>query len=92
VDARADKMQNWITQKIWNMSRQAVEAYIRGMWPKGKLLREEDPEYWREILDLFENGVDADDAGKWDAIDNPVEILKWDNPDMYRGENDDDEY
>jgi hypothetical protein len=89
---RADKMQNWITQKIWNMSRQAVEAYIRMMWPKRTLLKEEDPEYWQGVLRLFEDGVKFEGAGNWDAIDNPVEILKWDNPNMYRGENGDDEY
>jgi hypothetical protein len=92
VDVRADKTQNWGTQKIWNMSRHAVETYIKCMWPKGKLLKKDDPGYWRGVLDLFENGIDADSAGDWDAIDNPVEIFEWDNPDMYRGKNGDDKY
>jgi hypothetical protein len=55
------------------------------MWPKRKLLKEEDLEYWRGVLRLFEDGVKFEGAGNWDAIDNPVEILRWDNPDMYYG-------
>jgi hypothetical protein len=62
------------------------------MWPKGKLLEKDDPKNWRGVLNLFENGIDADSAGEWDAIDNPVEIFEWDNPDMYRGKNGDDKY
>jgi hypothetical protein len=62
------------------------------MWLAGKLLRKEDPEYWRGVLRLFEEGIKVEGTGIWDAIENPVEILKRDNPDMYRGDNDDDEY
>jgi hypothetical protein len=81
LDVRADKMQNWITQRIWNMSPSTVVDYIKMMWPARKLLREDDPEYWRG----FQDGIEAEGAGIWDAIENPVKILRWDNPDMYRG-------
>jgi hypothetical protein len=36
-------------------------------------------------MQLFDNGVSANGAGVWDAIENPAEIFRWDNPDMYRG-------
>jgi hypothetical protein len=55
------------------------------------LLREDDPEYWARIMRLFDDGIGVDDAGIWDAIENPVEILRWDNPDMYCG-GDENEY
>jgi hypothetical protein len=29
VDVRADKTQKWHTQKIWDMSRNSIEAYIK---------------------------------------------------------------
>jgi hypothetical protein len=92
VDVRADKTRNWLTQMMWNMSSRTVEAYIKMMWPAGKLLKKVDLEYWRGVLRLFKEGIKVNGAGIWDAIENPVEILKWDNPDMYRGDNDDDEY
>jgi hypothetical protein len=72
-------------KKIWNMSQHAVETYKKMMWPARILLREDDPEYWRGVLRLFEDGVEVEGTGIWDAIENPVEILRWDNPDMYHG-------
>jgi hypothetical protein len=92
VDMRADKTQNWLTQMIWTMSPRTVEAYIKMMWPARILLRKEDSEYWRGALRQFEEGMEVEGAGIWDAIENPVEILRWDNPNMYCGDNDDDEY
>jgi hypothetical protein len=41
---------------------------------------------------LFDDGVKADGAGIWDATEIPVKNLRWDNPDMYRGDDNDDEY
>jgi hypothetical protein len=56
-------------------------------------MREDDPQYWVKVVKLFDDGVKADGAaGNWNAEENPVEKLRWDNPDMYRGDNDDDEY
>jgi hypothetical protein len=48
-------------------------------------LKELDPKYWSKCMALFYDGISADGAGIWDAIENPVEILRWDNPNMYRG-------
>jgi hypothetical protein len=87
IDVRADKTQNWITQKIWNISPSGLVAYIKMMWPARILLREDDPEYWRQVVRPFEDGIKVEGAGIWDAIENPVKILRWDNPDMYRGGN-----
>jgi hypothetical protein len=84
-DVQADKTQNWITQKIWSMSKIEIQVYTQCRWPVGKLLREEDPEYWFKCMQLFDGGNRANGAGIWDAIENPVEILRWDNPDMYCG-------
>jgi hypothetical protein len=56
--------------------------------PAGKLLREEDPKYWFKCMELFEDGVRAGGAGVWDAIENPIKILRWDDPDMYCGGDD----
>jgi hypothetical protein len=92
VDVRADKTQKWPTQKIWDLSRNSIEAYIRNVWPARKLLREYNEDYWGRILDVFMEGIRAEDPGIWDANENPVQILKWDDPDMYRGKNDNDEY
>jgi hypothetical protein len=92
VDVRADKTQNWLTQKIWNVSREGVKAYIEWAWPARKHWREDDPGYTGKVFRLFMDGIEMDGAGAWDAIENPVEILKWDNPNMYPGDNDDDEY
>jgi hypothetical protein len=40
IDERADKMHNWITQRIWNMSPGAVVAYIKMMWLAREPLRD----------------------------------------------------
>jgi hypothetical protein len=37
-------------------------------------------------MEIFDDGITAESAGLWDAIENPVEILRWDDPDEYRGE------
>jgi hypothetical protein len=85
LDVRADKTQNWITQKIWSMSEIEIQVYTQCRWLTGKLSREEDPEYWFKCMQLFDDGNRANGAGIWDAIENPVKILRWDNPDMYGG-------
>jgi hypothetical protein len=59
--------------------------------PGGKLLRKEDPKYWFKCMQLFDNGVRANDAGIWDAIENPVKRLRWDNPDMYCGDDENED-
>jgi hypothetical protein len=58
--------------------------------PAGKLLREEDLKYWLKCMQLFDDGVRANGAGIWDAIENPIERLRWDNPDMYHGGDEND--
>jgi hypothetical protein len=82
---RVDRAQNWITQQIWIVSGTQLQAYTQWRWPARKLLREEDPKYWFKCMELFEDEVHANSSGLWDAIENPVKILRWDNPDMYRG-------
>jgi hypothetical protein len=62
-----------------------LQVYTECRWLAGKLFRKEDPKYWFKYMELFEDGFRADGAGVWDAIENQVEILKWDNPDIYRG-------
>jgi hypothetical protein len=89
VDMRADKTQRWYTQQIWNMRRNSVKAYIDYVWPAGKLLREDER---RGVLETFMDGTEVEDPGEWDANENPVEYLRWDDPDMYRGKDDDDKY
>jgi hypothetical protein len=73
IDVRADKTQNWITQKIWNICPSALVAYIKMMWLARILLREDDPEYWCGVVRLFEDGIRVDGTDIWDAIENPVE-------------------
>jgi hypothetical protein len=85
LDVRADKTQNWRTQQIWMMSEIELQVYMQCRWSAGKLLKEEDLKYWFKCMQLFDDGVRANGAGIWDAIENPVKILRWDNPNMYRG-------
>jgi hypothetical protein len=87
LDVRADRTQNWKTQQIWIVSKIQLQIYTQCRWPARKLLKEEDPKYGSKCMALFYDGISADSAGVWDAIENPVEILRWDNPDMYSGGN-----
>jgi hypothetical protein len=77
--------------EIRNISPSGLVAYIKMMWPTRILLREDDPEYWRGVVRLFEDGIEVDGAGIWDAIENPVKILRWDNPDMYCGDDENED-
>jgi hypothetical protein len=92
VDVRADKAQNWLTQKIWDLSERKIEDYIKNVWPARKLLRERDENYCSGVLDVFMQGTRVEYHGMWDADDHPVEVFQWDDPDRYRGKNGDDEY
>jgi hypothetical protein len=38
-------------------------------------------------MQMLDAGIDTDETGPWDASNNSVEILRWDNPNMYHGEN-----
>jgi hypothetical protein len=86
LDVRADRTQNWITQRIWTMSEIQIQIYIQCRWPVGKLLVKENPKFWCKYMEIFDDGVTVNGAGLWDAIENPVKILRWDDPDVHRGE------
>jgi hypothetical protein len=85
LDVRADRTQYWKTQQIWIVSEFQLQIYTMCRWPAGKLLKKEDPKYWSKCMALIDDGISAGGAGVWDAIENPIKILRWDNPNMYRG-------
>jgi hypothetical protein len=85
LDVRADRTQNWPTQKIWAMSGIQLETYLRLRWPQAK----DEPKgskKWFECLKTFDDGIYSDETGPWDARENKVEILQWDDPNMYYGD------
>jgi hypothetical protein len=67
------------------MAGMELEVYLQCRWPARELLRQRDPKLWYEYLKLFKDGVHADGVGVWDSIENPIKILLWDDSDMYRG-------
>jgi hypothetical protein len=84
--------QNWIMQRIWTMAGMELEVYLQCRWPARELLRERDLKFWYKYLKLFEDdGVCADGAGVWDATENPIKTLRWDDPDMFHGGNDNED-
>jgi hypothetical protein len=86
LGVRADRTQNWPTQKIWVLSIAQLQAYMMCRWPPGVLLRKKQPTEWAKYLEIFDDGIRRDNAGPWDARDNQVEILQWDDPNMYYGD------
>jgi hypothetical protein len=86
LDMRADRTQNWVTQRIWTMSEIQLQIYTQCRWPARKLLEKENPKFRCEYMEIFDDGVTVNGAGLWDAIENLVKILRWDDPDMYCGE------
>jgi hypothetical protein len=86
VDVRADTTQNWITQRIWTMSKIQLQIHTQCRWPARKLLKEENPKFWCKYMEIFDDGVTVNGTGLWDAIENPVKILRWDDPNEYHGE------
>jgi hypothetical protein len=86
LDVRADRTQNWGTQKIWVMSETQLQIYMMYRWPPGVQFREKQPKVWYKYLEIIDEGIRRDNAGPWDAWDNPVEILRWDDPNMYYGD------
>jgi hypothetical protein len=82
--ARADRTQNWPTQKMWNMDAGQIQVYMRCRWP-GKHTMVAFPNYWIKKTELFMNGIDAEEPGEWDMNDHPVEILNIANEDVYWG-------
>jgi hypothetical protein len=88
LDVRVDRTQNWPRQIIWELTGIQLQVYTMHRWPAGELMREENPKYWCQYMEILEDGICATTAGPWDAIENPVEILRWDDPDMYYGDDD----
>jgi hypothetical protein len=86
LDVRADRTQKWPRQIILVMNDMQYQLYTNYRWPAGKLLKEENPKFWFQFMQILDDGIATDVVGPWDASDNPVEILKWDDPNVYRGE------
>jgi hypothetical protein len=70
LDVRADKTQKWPTQKIWMMSGMEIQIYTMYRWPTGKLLKKENPKFWADYMEIFDDGIIAESARLWDAIEN----------------------
>jgi hypothetical protein len=83
LDVRVDRTQKWPRQIIWVMTGIQLQLYMMCRWPAGKLMKEENPKYWFEYMQILDDGIDATEAGPWDATDNLVKILRWNNPDVY---------
>jgi hypothetical protein len=90
LDVRADRTQNWPRQIIWEMTVVQLQCHMSFRWPEGKLLYKENPKYWSQYLEILDEGISATTAGPWDAIENPVKILRWDDPNVYYGDDDDE--
>jgi hypothetical protein len=69
LDVRADGAQNWITQRVWTMSGIQIQIYIQCRWPARKLLEKENPKFWCEYMELFDDGATVNGAGLWDALE-----------------------
>jgi hypothetical protein len=85
LDVRADRTQNWPTQKIWALTDIQLQVYMMCRWAPGILLKEEHPTIWAVYMKLLDDGIRTENAGPWDHWDNPVKILRWDDPNMYQG-------
>jgi hypothetical protein len=85
LDVRADRTQNWPTQKIWTLTDIKLQVYMMCRWPPGVLLKEEHPTAWAAYLELLNDGIHKENPGPWDSWDNPVEVLRWDDLNMYYG-------
>jgi hypothetical protein len=87
LDVRADRTQNWPRQIIWKMTMTQLQCYMSFRWPAGKLLSKENPKFWSQYLAILDEGISATTARLWDAIEHPVEILRWDDPNTYCRDN-----
>jgi hypothetical protein len=80
LDVRADRTQNWPTQRIWALTKIQLQVNMMCRWPPGVRLKKEHPTLWAVYLELLDDGIRTENAGPWDSWDNPVEILRWDDP------------
>jgi hypothetical protein len=86
LDVRVDRTQDWPTQKIWALTEIQLQVYMMCRWPPGVLLKEEQPTLWATYVKLLDNGILKESPGPWDSWDNLVEVLRWDDPNMYYGD------
>jgi hypothetical protein len=86
LDVRADRTQDWPMQKIWTLTDVQLQVYMMRRWPPGVLMKEEQPTLWTVYLELLNDEIRKENPGPWDSWDNPVKILKQDDPNVYYGD------
>jgi hypothetical protein len=63
LDVRADRTQNFPRQIIRTMSVMQLQCYTLFRWPAGKLMKEENPKYWSQYMEILDDGISATTAG-----------------------------